>query len=50
MKKTKYIICISQGTYSSQYRRVWEQNRKYYIKHDGKIKDVSECQNNFIVQ
>ena len=45
MKKTEYAFQVSETIYLIPiYRRIWEQDGRYYIKSEGKLFDVTDKQ------
>lgn len=47
MKKTDYQFMVSCDVYKGTFRRVYEQDGKYYVKYNGKIIDVTDKKEHF---
>ena len=50
MKKTNYSFMVSWGMncYNGIWRRVYEQDGRYFVKYNGKIIDVTDKEYSFI--
>lgn len=50
LQKTAYTFLVTCNAWggAAVYRRVWENNGRYFIKRDGKLFDVTKMQANFI--
>ena len=50
MKKTNYSYMVSWGmnSYNGIWRRVYEQEGKYFVKYNGEVKDVTSAKSEFV--
>lgn len=49
MKKTNYTMIVEASYTTATYRRVWkDENGEYFVKHNGKIKNVTFAKEDFI--
>ena len=51
MKKTNYSFMVAWGMncYNGIWRRVYEQDGRYFVKYNGETKDVTEKKSDFII-
>lgn len=51
MKKTQYTFMVSEGSvynYKGIWRRVYEQDGRYFVKYEGRVIDVTKVQDKFV--
>ena len=50
MKKTKYRFIVTTTIYLLPvYRRVWTDGERFFIKYNGKLFDMTDRQDEFVV-
>lgn len=47
MKKTEFQFCVGITNSGSIWRRVWEKDGEFFIKHHGKTLNVTDESNKF---
>lgn len=47
MKRTSYKFLVSITNTSPIYRRVWEDNGRFFVRYNGEWNDVSDKQDEF---
>lgn len=47
MKRTQYKFLVSITNTVPVYRRVWENNGRFFVKYNGKWNDITDKRNDF---
>lgn len=45
--KTAYEFCVCMNNSGPVYRRVWEKDDRYFVKHNNEVYDVTDKRDRF---